>query len=132
MQQKSFLTIPCVAQLLSLVRIISRVQKSNSTRGTTRNRESHLGDQTESAQRNESNVSSDIGLSDLEELANFEEQMEIEQFLAEIRSSEVQSSTVSLSTHARKEFIANILISQVREFLVKVVATIQKGNAHIT
>lgn len=62
-----------------------------------------------------SEESSADGFSDLDELANLEEQMEIEQFLAEIRSSEVHSSTLSLSTHARKEFIANVLISQVNQ-----------------
>lgn len=52
--------------------------------------------------------------SDLDELENLEEQQEIEIFLAEIRSSEVNAYSMSLSTHARREYIANVLISQVR------------------
>ncbi|CAJ1942414.1 unnamed protein product [Cylindrotheca closterium] len=96
---------------ISLLKISSRLKKLRK-RSTEQNRATRNEGQGASNQRNLPEESSADGFSDLDELANLEEQLEIEQFLAEIRSSEVQSSTISLSTQARKEFIANILISQ--------------------
>lgn len=104
---------PC-SMKISLLRLIHRLMKKIVLRWA-QSRANRMEEQGGSNQGNFSEESSADGFSDLDELANLEEQMEIEQFLAEIRSSEVQSSTLSLSTHARKEFIANVLISQVNQ-----------------
>lgn len=59
-----------------------------------------------------------LATSDLDELEHLEEQHEIELFLAEIRSSEMNSLSMPLSTLDRREYIANVLISQVRKLIV--------------
>mmetsp|Transcript_25509 Transcript_25509/g.62677 ORF Transcript_25509/g.62677 Transcript_25509/m.62677 type:complete len:413 (-) Transcript_25509:64-1302(-) len=92
--------------LMCLPRIISRLRKIRIL-SWIQSRETQMEEQEGSEES-----SGVYEFSDLDELANLEEQLEIEQFLAEIRSSEVLSSTMSVSTHARKEFIANVLISQ--------------------